>query len=110
MTRDTGGCCCYAQHLTDRQLDVLVLIAAGHTNTEIAERLCVSPETVAHHLRDMLTRADARNRAELLARAFVSGLLRDDDWPPVPTGRRCIPPQRFVDDHRDDRGQDPDDP
>ena len=59
--------------LTDRQLEVLALIADGHTNAEIAERLVVSQRTAEHHVAAVLaklgtaTRRDAARRAKELA-------------------------------------------
>ena len=56
--------------LTERQLDVLDLVAAGITNGEIAERLVVSVRTVDHHVSAVLaklgvtTRRDAARRAQ----------------------------------------------
>ena len=56
--------------LTERQLDVLDLVAAGLTNGEIAERLVVSVRTVDHHVSAVLaklgvtTRRDAARRAQ----------------------------------------------
>lgn len=84
------GCCCGRDHLTHREIDVLVLVAAGQSNTEIARRLYLSTDTVGHHIHDMLTRTGAHNRAELVARSYVGGRLDGRSWPPIPTGRRCV--------------------
>ncbi|MGH3099231.1 MAG: LuxR C-terminal-related transcriptional regulator [Streptosporangiales bacterium] len=86
------GCCCDTPDLTRREIGMLALVAAGWSNTEIASDLSLSPDTVAHHLHDMLGRAQARNRVELVARSYVSGLLDPETWPPTSTGRRCIVP------------------
>ncbi|WP_344211271.1 helix-turn-helix transcriptional regulator [Kribbella sancticallisti] len=50
--------------LTDRQLDVLLLLVEGHTNAEIAEKLVVSVRTVDHHVSAVLSRLNARTRRE----------------------------------------------
>ena len=85
-----GPCCCQAEHLTDREIDVLCQLAAGLTNDEAASAMSVSGHTVAGHLRTMLARASARNRAELVARAYAAGVLAAHSWPPRWSGRRCL--------------------
>jgi DNA-binding CsgD family transcriptional regulator len=59
--------------LTLRQVAVLRLLRLGHSNAEIADRLCVSPKTVDHHVSAVLAKLGARNRAEAAGRA--AGLL-----------------------------------
>jgi DNA-binding CsgD family transcriptional regulator len=83
-------CCCQADHLTDREIDVLCQLAAGLTNDQAASAMSVSEHTVAGHLRSMLGRARARNRAELIARAYAAGVLTAHSWPPRRSGRRCL--------------------
>src|SRR5215470_13975278 len=68
-------CCCHAEHLTDRELDVLCQLTAGLTNDQAAAAINVSNHTIAGHLRTMLARTSARNRAELIARAYAGGGL-----------------------------------
>ncbi|MEU8523847.1 helix-turn-helix transcriptional regulator [Streptomyces sp. NPDC048577] len=51
--------------LTPQQQRVAVLVAAGATNREIADRLSLSPRTVDHHLRDVFARLGVRSRVEL---------------------------------------------
>jgi DNA-binding NarL/FixJ family response regulator len=53
--------------LTPRQLEVLKLIAHGHSNDEIAARLGVRPNTVKFHISDIFRRLGARNRIEAVA-------------------------------------------
>ncbi len=59
--------------LTEREEDVVALVAAGHTNAEIAELLHLSVATVKTHVNAILTKLGARNRVELAAFAFRSG-------------------------------------
>ena len=64
-----------AEALTDRELDVIRLIARGRTNTEIAEELFVSLSTVKTHLGNIFSKLGARNRVEIAAWAWESGLM-----------------------------------
>jgi DNA-binding NarL/FixJ family response regulator len=61
--------------LTEREREVLDLIAAGSTNREIAERLYLSPHTVKEHTSAVYRKLRARNRAEAVQRAQRIGLL-----------------------------------
>jgi DNA-binding CsgD family transcriptional regulator/tetratricopeptide (TPR) repeat protein len=60
--------------LTDRQLEVLALLAEGRTNAEIAARLVVSPRTVDNHVAALLRRLGVRSRREVAAAAAELGL------------------------------------
>jgi len=53
--------------LTRRQRDVLELLAAGHPDTDIATKLCISPRTVAHHVEAILTKLGVTNRTHAAA-------------------------------------------
>jgi two-component system response regulator DesR len=61
--------------LSQRERDVLALIAAGSTNREIAENLFLSPHTVKEHTSALYRKLQARNRAEAVQRAQRIGLL-----------------------------------
>jgi DNA-binding NarL/FixJ family response regulator len=61
--------------LTEREREVLDLIAAGSTNREIAEQLFLSPDTVKEHASALYRKLGARNRAEAVQRAQRIGLL-----------------------------------
>ncbi len=62
--------------LSERELEVLTLLASGRTNPEIARDLFVSVGTVKSHTGNIYRKLGARNRAEALARARGLGLLR----------------------------------
>lgn len=60
---------------TSRELQVLDGIARGLTNAEIAGELFLSEETIKSHVRHLLSKLQAKNRAHLVARGFELGLL-----------------------------------
>ena len=61
--------------LTERELDVLRLIALGHTNNEIAATLSLSVRTVETHRSHIIAKTGARTRAQLVTCALGAGLL-----------------------------------
>jgi DNA-binding CsgD family transcriptional regulator len=61
--------------LTPRQVDVLKLVVEGLTNSDIANRLYVSPKTVDHHVSAMLMKLDVRSRKEAVKVAKERGLV-----------------------------------
>lgn len=50
--------------LSEREREVLRLIADGHTDAEIAKKLCISVYTVQNHVKSILRKLDARNRTQ----------------------------------------------
>ncbi|WP_432075706.1 response regulator [Streptomyces wuyuanensis] len=62
--------------LTVREREVLVLVAGGHSNDDIADRLEVSPLTVKTHVNRAMAKLGARDRAQLVVIAYESGLVR----------------------------------
>jgi DNA-binding NarL/FixJ family response regulator len=63
-----------ADLLTERECEVLRLVATGMSNAEIAERLCISPATAKTHVAHLLTKLDARDRVQLVIIAYQAGL------------------------------------
>ena len=61
---------------TNRELQILKLIAHEHTVPEIALNLYVSPDTVKTHKKSLFRKLDARNAAGLIRKAFERGLLK----------------------------------
>ncbi|WP_432055277.1 response regulator [Streptomyces sp. bgisy022] len=64
------------ESLTVREREVLVQVARGHSNDEIAERLEVSPLTVKTHVNRAMSKLGARDRAQLVVIAYETGLVR----------------------------------
>jgi two-component system, NarL family, nitrate/nitrite response regulator NarL len=64
-----------AASVTAREYDVLRLVASGHTNAEVGARLGLSLNTVKGYLHNVMTKLDARNRAQVITNARAHGLL-----------------------------------
>ena len=62
--------------LTDREVEVLQLIAEGKSNKEIAEALVLSAKTVSRHLSNIFTKIDVNSRSAATAFAFEHGLTK----------------------------------
>ena len=60
--------------LTEREREVLTLIAQGHTNAAIAEKLFLSPKTVRNHVSTIFSKLQVASRAEAIIRARDAGL------------------------------------
>ena len=73
--------------LTDREREVMALVAEGLSNDEIAERLFLSPATAKTHVSRAMTKLGARDRAQLVVVAYESGLVR----PRLARSKRRLP-------------------
>ena len=67
--------------LTNREIEIVRLIATGMTNSEIADRLYISPLTCKSHISRILTKLDARDRIELVVLAYETGLVTPGQKP-----------------------------
>src|SRR5436190_8468262 len=68
-----------APSLTRREDEILGLLTQGGSQKEIAHQLSISPKTVATHIQNLLGKLDVHSRAELVARAYLLGLVEPDD-------------------------------
>lgn len=64
--------------LTPREVEVLDLLAAGHSQREIAEQLVISEKTVATHIQNILPKLGVHSRAQAVAVALRDGLSREN--------------------------------
>jgi len=62
--------------VTPREREVLCLLAYGHTNAEIAQKLCVSERTVETHRTNIMAKLELKSRAQLVRFAIDNGLLK----------------------------------
>jgi ATP/maltotriose-dependent transcriptional regulator MalT len=78
--------------LSEREREVLQLVAAGLSNQEIARRLVITPGTVKKHLEHIYTKLDVHRRTAALARARLLNLLDNvaGGWQPLPLNRAEI--------------------
>ena len=66
-------------HLTERELDVLKLVARGLSNADVAGALFLSEATVRTHVSRILAKLDVRDRTQAVVAAYESGLVRPGD-------------------------------
>jgi len=76
-----------APALTERQLEVLRLLANGHDNRAVARELRLSTDGMKHHLRVIYAKLAARNAAHAVGTAFRAELLTTSDVVPRRPGR-----------------------
>ena len=65
--------------LTDREREIVALVALGLSNQDIADRLYLSPLTVKTHVNRAMSKLDVRDRAQLVVIAYQTGLVRPGD-------------------------------
>ena len=65
--------------LTSREMEVLELLSIGYNSKEIGERIFISSNTVEYHRKQLLRKTNSRNVAELIGRAYRTGLLKVND-------------------------------
>jgi DNA-binding NarL/FixJ family response regulator len=66
-------------HLSDREREILALLAAGKSQDEIAAKLYISPKTVATHIQHVLLKLNVRSRAQAVAAAYRLGVAIPHD-------------------------------
>jgi DNA-binding NarL/FixJ family response regulator len=66
------------EHLTEREMEVLTLVAKGYTNKAIGAQLDISDRTVQGHLAKIFTKMNASSRTEAVMRAISFGWLPSD--------------------------------
>lgn len=69
--------------LTNRQFEILLLLAEGLRNPEIADRLSTTPKTIEHHVSDVLAKLNVRSRADAVRLAYQLGLVPQPTKPPT---------------------------
>ena len=67
------------KRLTEREIEVVRLVARGKTNEEIASNLSISEATVKTHVSNVLTKLDLRDRVQVVVFAYESGLVQPGD-------------------------------
>jgi DNA-binding NarL/FixJ family response regulator len=77
--------------LTDRELEILGLLAAGSSTAAIAKDLSISPTTVRNHVQRILTKLQVHSRLAAVARGYSKGLIV---WDAGPRKRRIETSER----------------
>lgn len=73
---ESGVCLDQTVHLTDRESDILQFLAEGHDNKSIGKSLNISEYTVRDYISKLMTKFQAKNRAQMVAAGFRRGLLK----------------------------------
>jgi DNA-binding CsgD family transcriptional regulator len=84
-------CLCGREHLTVREVDILLLTATGKNAQQAARKLGISRRTVEYHIANMLRRTGSATSIELIARCYYARVLIRDTWPPQWSGILCVP-------------------
>ena len=77
---ENGGVALLAGQLTQREREVLALLARGTSSVDMARRLDISPNTLRTHVQSVLTKLQVHSRLEAAAFAVRNELVSDDDW------------------------------
>ncbi|MGH3171646.1 MAG: LuxR C-terminal-related transcriptional regulator [Trebonia sp.] len=77
--------------LSERELDVVRLVAQGLSNTEIAAALYLSEATVKSHIARVLAKLGLRDRVQIAVYAYEHGIVRPGRGAPPPSGRKPAP-------------------
>lgn len=64
-----------AESLTEREVEVLMLVVEGYSSKEIAIQLSIAPRTVECHIEHIRCKTNSRNRAQMAAEAVRSGIV-----------------------------------
>lgn len=75
FSKDYSTYAAQLKQLTDREREILVLVARGLSNDQIAEELFISPATVKTHVSRIMFKTDSHDRAQLVVFAYESGLM-----------------------------------
>lgn len=70
--------------LTPREVEVLILLARGLSNKEIARQLVISPKTAGNHIEHIYSKIGASTRAKASLFAMQHGLLPEEEFVPEP--------------------------
>ena len=73
---DTESSVALSSDVTERETEILVLLAKGLSNAEIAEPLFISPFTVNSHVSSLLMKHALRDRVQLVVQAYETGLVQ----------------------------------
>jgi DNA-binding NarL/FixJ family response regulator len=74
-----------APDLSPRELEVLRLLARGHSNSEIAAQFVLSEATIKTHVSNLLAKLRVRDRVHAVIYAYETGLIRPGETPPGPS-------------------------
>ena len=76
--KNTSDISIHNQLLTDREMEILKLVAVGDTNNDISQKLCISERTVTKHVSNILDKLQLTNRTQIAFYASRAGLLGKD--------------------------------